>query len=258
MAQLRVVGELDDRLDQLLAAVVGGVRLAGDDRSASGARGAAGAAEPLGVAEHQRRRLYGGEAAREADRQRRRGRARLGPAELGLRGAALQARLAQPAAGAVDEPLRAARAWSTTARSSGIRSTTFQTSARVGVCSEQDAEVAARSSSTTSRATQVGVWTPLVIEVIGTSASRRPARGRCTSRDDLAVQLGDAVGAWASRKPITVMLNDAAVAALVVLGAEARGSGRSARRRPGSAGRSTARSGRAGSGRCPRAPGCAW
>ena len=102
---LGVVGEPDDLLDQLLAAVVGGVRLAGDDQLDRALGVQQQPLEPLGVAQHQRQPLVRRHAAREADRQHvgverpcRSSRAR--PARCRGPGG-----LAQAAAGVVDQAL---------------------------------------------------------------------------------------------------------------------------------------------------------
>ena len=75
----------------------------------------------------------------------------------------------------------------------------------------------------------------------------------------VAVQLGDAVGALGEAEAHDGHVEDRGVAAVVVLGAERQHPVRRARRASGTPRRrSTARPARAGSGRCPRAPGCGW
>ena len=66
------------------------------------------------------------------------------------------------------------------------------------------------ASSMTSRATQVGACTPLVIELIGTSASSKPGHSRWNiSRLTSPCSLETPLARWASRKPITAMLKTA-------------------------------------------------
>ena len=77
------------------------------------------------------------------------------------------------------------------------------------------------ASSMTSRAIQVGPWTPLVIDVIGTSASSKAGhRPLNMPRRHVAVQLGDAVGALGEAEAHHRHVEDAGLAAVVVLGAE--------------------------------------
>ena len=64
-----LVGEPDDLLHQLLAAVVGRVGLAGDDELHGPLGVEQQALQPLGVAQHQRQPLVRRHAAGEADRQ---------------------------------------------------------------------------------------------------------------------------------------------------------------------------------------------
>ena len=103
-AQPRVAARVDDRANQLLAAVVLRVRLAGEDelhRAAPGRRGAS--CTRSRSREEQRRALVGGEAAREADRQRVRVEHLVGQLELLARRAAPLGRRAQPAARVLHE-----------------------------------------------------------------------------------------------------------------------------------------------------------
>ena len=121
------------------------------------------ALEPLGVAQHQRQPLVRRHAAGEADRQHVGVEHVVDPAELGRRGAALQPRLRAAAPRA-----------SSTSRSRSMplgrpRSSSPATlSTRVPVASASSTSVSApclaSASSKTSRATQVGACTPLVIE----------------------------------------------------------------------------------------------
>ena len=92
---------------------------------------------------------------------------------------------------------------------------------RVGVVGVGVGALARSASSNTSRPTQVGACTPLVIEVIGTSASSKAGHSPLNiPRLTLAVQLRDAVGALREPEAHHRHVEDAGVAALVVLGAE--------------------------------------
>ena len=63
------------------------------------------------------------------------------------------------------------------------------------------------ASSKTSRATQVGACTPLVIDVIGTSSSSKPGHSPLNiSRDTWPCSWLTPLARPASRKPITAML----------------------------------------------------
>ena len=66
----RVAGEVDDRLDQLLAFVVGRVGLAGEDELDRLVGVFEQLLKAIGVAQQQRAAFVGGEAAGEADGQR--------------------------------------------------------------------------------------------------------------------------------------------------------------------------------------------
>ena len=77
------------------------------------------------------------------------------------------------------------------------------------------------ASSMTSRAIQVGPCTPLVIDVIGTSASSKAGqRPLNIPRDTWPWSCGDAVGALGEAEAHHGHVEDAGVAAVVVLGAE--------------------------------------
>ncbi|GAA2779679.1 hypothetical protein GCM10019017_25680 [Streptomyces showdoensis] len=105
MPHPRVVGEADQFLDEPLPAVVGGVRLAGDDQL----HGAFGVEqqgpEPVLVAQHQGEPLVRGDPAGEADGEDLGVEDGVGPAEFGGRGAALPPGGPYPAAHVGDEPL---------------------------------------------------------------------------------------------------------------------------------------------------------
>ena len=99
VADLGVVGEAHHLLDELLARLVGRVGLAGDDELHRPLGVVQQRLEPLGVAEHEGEALVGRHASGEADGQHVRVEDRLGPAQLGLRGAAVAPAVAQPASG---------------------------------------------------------------------------------------------------------------------------------------------------------------
>ncbi len=91
-----VVGEPDQLLDQPLAAVVRGVRLARDDDLHRPLRMEQQLHQPVPVAQHQREPLVRGDAAGEADGQHVRVEDVVDPAELGRAGAALPPGGVQP------------------------------------------------------------------------------------------------------------------------------------------------------------------
>ena len=103
MPDLGVVGEADDLLDQLLAALVGRVRLAGDHELHRTLRVEQQALEALGVAEHQRQPLVRRDAAGEADGEHVGVERVVDPGELGRGRPALLPRLRQALAGVLDE-----------------------------------------------------------------------------------------------------------------------------------------------------------
>ena len=69
-AELRIDGVAVDLLEVVLARLVGGVRLSGEDDLHGPARGGQDRGEAIGVVEDQLRALVAGEAPGEADRQR--------------------------------------------------------------------------------------------------------------------------------------------------------------------------------------------
>ena len=102
---LGVVGEPDDVLDELLAAVVGRVRLAGDHQL-DGALGVEQQPlEPLGVAHHQRQALVRRCTPREAHGQHVGVQRIVDPGELCAGRTPLGPRLGQASTGVLDEPL---------------------------------------------------------------------------------------------------------------------------------------------------------
>ncbi len=103
VAHVLHVGELDDLLDELLAALVGGVGLAGDHDLDRLVRVEQQRAQPLGVAQHQREPLVGRHPAGEADGQHVGREGLVGPGQLGVGGAALPPRLTKALAGVVDQ-----------------------------------------------------------------------------------------------------------------------------------------------------------
>jgi hypothetical protein len=99
-----VVGELHHLLDELLAAVVGGVALAGDDELDRPLVVQQQRLEPGRVLEHEREPLVGGHPPGEADGQHVGVEGGLGPAELGLGRPPGQRGGADPAAHLLDQP----------------------------------------------------------------------------------------------------------------------------------------------------------
>ena len=91
--------------------------------------------------------------------------------------------------------------------SPGIESTTSQ---KASTSSESGATPARAASSKTSRPTQVGPWTPLVMEPIGTSASSKAGQSPWNiPRETCPCSWETPLARWARRKPMTAMLNTA-------------------------------------------------
>ena len=172
MPDLRVVGEGHHLLDELLAAVVGRVALAGDDQLHRPLGVQQQRLEPLRVAQHQGQPLVRGHPAGEADGEDVGVEGGLGPAELGLGGPAGQRGLADAAAHLLDQPA-AQRAADAQRSAAGILSTPSKCTAPSTSTGSPWLEVWV-PISTSSRAVQVGACTPLVIEPIGTSLSSKP------------------------------------------------------------------------------------
>ena len=107
-AELGPAADVDDLGDQLLAAVVARMRLAGEDELHGPILVVDDRGQAFEVAEDQRAALVGGEAAGEADGQRLGVEHLLGAGDLGRRRAAALELASQPAAGEGDEPLAAA------------------------------------------------------------------------------------------------------------------------------------------------------
>ena len=212
---LGVVGEPHDVLDQPLAALVGGVRLARDDDLHGPLGVQQERPEPVLVAQHQRQPLVGRDAAGEPDRQHVRVERRRRSRSLRLARAALP------------PDSRSRRRASVTSRcaASGASARSRRRRRRDAVPAvpglQRPPAVPRAASSRTSRATQVPAWTPLVIEPIGTSAvSNPPHRPPNISRLTRAVQPADAVDALREAHPHHGHVEHGAVAAGVVLGAE--------------------------------------
>ena len=146
------------------------------------------------------------------------------PAELGLGGAALRARAREPLAGVDDQALAQRRAWSPRCR-------------RRGPCRRpaQNASVSSESGSAPWRGGQLDdlAGDPgRGVHAVGDRADRHLGlvEGRPQAVEhaaaDVAVQLGDAVGALREPEAHHRHVEDGGVAALVVLGAERAGSAR--------------------------------
>ena len=175
--------------------------------------------EPVGVAQHQRQPLVRRHAPREADRQdvgveRRRRPSRARPAATPRCRHDLRSRRA----GVDDEPLAqqpldgpdVCRTTPGRPRSRRSRRRRPRRPRRGGWRGRRPREP-----------TQVGACTPLVIEVIGTSASSKAGhRPWNISRLTWPCSWETPLARWARRKPITAMLNTAGSPPVVVLGAE--------------------------------------
>ena len=193
----RVVGEPHHLLDQLLAAVVGGVRLAGDHDLHRPLRVEQQLGQPLRVAQHQRQPLVGRHPAGEADRQhvlvQRRRRSRSARPRRRRAGARRRAAAAGPrppagprsTAADLPDPAGPRPIW---AQAPVLGSPAWPPGA--GTVRGR----APRQRRGSRCATQVGACTPLVTEPIGTSAVSNPGhRPGEHLPADRAVQLAHAV-----------------------------------------------------------------
>ena len=245
---LGVVGEAHHLLDQLLAALVGRVRLAGDDQLHRALGVQQEPLEPLGVAQHQRQPLVRRDAAREADGEHVRVERGVDPLELGRQPRRAASRTCASASGRRRRAAGAAPAWCPRSSLPGTLSTTSNTSAgavrvRVGAGARA---VGAGQVEDLARHPGRGVHAvgdrgdrPLVGVELRPQAAEHAAA-------DHAVQLGDAVGALREPEAHHGHVEHRRVAAVVVLGAEREDAvDRDARRRRCRR-RSTARSGRSG------------
>ena len=96
VADGRIAGEAHDLGDHLLAEIVGGVGLAGEDQLERPLLVEEQGPQPIGLGQQQRRPLVGGEAPGEADDQEARVEDVVGPGRVADRHAAVLQRLAQP------------------------------------------------------------------------------------------------------------------------------------------------------------------
>ncbi len=220
MAHARVVREPHQLLHQPLPAVVGGVGLARDD-DLDRVRGVQQQLpQPVAVAQHQREPLVGGDAPGEADGEdvgvedavdpAQFGGARAAPAPGGVEAAAdLGDQLAAQVAAQVPDLLVGDAAHRVPAPGRGAG---FGLPAGHGPASQHLVGAAladpARAEPEHLGATQVGAWTPLVTEVIGTSAGSKPGQSpENISRLTAPWRVETPLARWASLRPITAMLN---------------------------------------------------
>ena len=251
-------GDVHDLGDQLLAAVVARVGLAGEDELHRPVLVVDDGRQPVEVAEEQGAALVGGEAAGEADRQRLGVEHLVGAGDLGRRGAAaLELRL-EPARGRRRPAARGGARASATARRRGCGRRASRRCGRSAV-PPTGRRGSGRRAGPCPATASCGVWTPLVIEVIGTSASGSSGQMAChIFRDTWPCSLLTPLVTLARRRASTVMQNGSLVVAW-----DSAGPGRGARcgrssSCGSSAGRSSARSAAAGRRRCRPAPACAW
>jgi hypothetical protein len=236
-----VVGEPDELLDRALAAVVGRVRLARDDDLDGPLGVQQQLGEPVGSRSIRVSRLYDGTR-----------RAKPMVRTSGSRTESIQPSSAVPAPRCRQEAYsrRAAAASATSCLRRVRRSSHSSPSGRWPNWRAP--------RRVTSGATQVGAWTPLVIEVIGTSSASKPGqRPANISRLTWPCRVETPLARWASRSPMTAMLKRPGRrpgrSRRRGRGSARRGR-RAARRRPRSGGRPV----RGRTGRCRRAPGCGW
>ena len=105
MAHLRVVREAHELLDKSLAAIIGRMGLAPDDQLHGTLRIEQEIAQAVGVPEHEREPLVGGDAPRESDREDIRVQDAVDPSELSITRTAHAPRCAEPGARISDELL---------------------------------------------------------------------------------------------------------------------------------------------------------
>ena len=174
-----------------LAAVVGGVALAGDHQLHRPLRVEQQRPQPLGVAQHQRQPLVGRHPAGEADGEHVRVEHVVRPAQLGLGRAPRSSHDARTRRRTSLDQLPAQRVAS---RPQIARRTGPAAAPSRGPPRPVRARRGSRARSTRGAA-QVGACTPLVTEPIGTSVGveTRPQRREHLAAD-AAVQLGHAVG----------------------------------------------------------------
>ncbi len=246
-----VVGELHELLDQPLAAVVGRVGLAGDHELDRPLGVGEQRLEPLGVAQHEREPLVRRHAAGEADRQHVGVEHGVDPAELGVAGAAVDPRLAQPRRGS-----SSTRSWRSTrliaqSCSSGVLAMTSQPSA-----SSIDAPCArSRTCAGHPRRRVHAVGDRRDRHVVAVESG--PQAGEHAA-GDLAVQQADAVGALRQPQAHDRHVEHGRVAALEGLGTELEDAVDRHARRGVVAAEVLRDEVDAGSGRCRPGPGCAW
>ena len=178
MADPRVVGEAHQLLDQPLAAVVGRVRLARDHDLDRPFGVEQQVHQPVAVAQHQGQPLVRGDPAGEADGQDVGVEHPVDPAQFGRPGAALPPGGAQPFPYLHAPAVRAGTARSSQMSWSAMSATASHRSEppTVSASSVRSAPIWRAPSRNTSGATQVGAWTPLVTEVIGTSSGSKPGQ----------------------------------------------------------------------------------
>ena len=225
--------------------------LAGDDQLHRPVRVEQHGAQPVRVAQHQRQPLVGGHAAGEPDGED----VRVEDVRRSSRAPARTRRAAATPRGPAGAPRRPA------GRAACVRSSHSverPTARRPVVRARPPARGWRRAARTARGPSQVRPCTPLVTDPIGTSSASKPRPQVANMpRDTAPCSLRHAVGALGQPQAHVRHVEHARV----VLGAEGEDAvGRHARqqRRPRRRRRSSAGPGPAGTGRCRRAPGCAW
>ena len=218
------------------------------------------ALEPLGVAQHQRQPLVRRDAAREPDREHvgvergvdplRSRRARRRAAARTCAAASRASSTSRWRSTRLVSQISLPGTLSTTSKTRSGRSASGSGPGRAP-CGAGQVEDLARHPGGGVHAVGDRGDRPLVGVELRPEAAEHAAA-------DLAVQLRDAVGALRQPEAHHRHVEHRRVAAVVVLGAEREDAGRPGRRGRRCRRRSTARPGRAGSGRCRRAPACAW
>ena len=216
MPDLGVVGEAHHLLDELLAGLVGGVGLAGDDELDRALLVEQQPLEPGRVAQHQGEPLVGRHPAGEPDGQHVGVEDVVDPAELGRAGAALLPRRLGAATGLLDELL----AHLALGRPDRVARDVADPVPGVVALDVGGAEVLGGDL------VDLAVHPGAGVDTVGDTGDRhlvvveaRPQAVEHLAADD-AVQLGDAVGALAQPQAHHGHVEHAGLAARVVLGAE--------------------------------------
>ena len=208
MPHLGPVGEPHHLLDQRLAAVVGGMRLARHDQLDRLLLVEQQLLQPIRIAQHQRQPLVGRHPPREPDGQHVRIESRCDPAQFGVGCTALQPGPAQPGPDVVDQQLAQLRANPPQVTRVDLLQPLPRARAPTAGALGRSPPESSRPSSSHCGAAQVGACTPLVIEPIGTSDGSKPGHSSLNiSRLTRPCSSDTPLARCASRRPMWAMLN---------------------------------------------------